>query len=127
MRTALNQMPQANALVGEALLEFIQENPKLDKYELAKGAGYYKLNPDNTTKPQASLFMDALALASGIKLAAKTNLRRKAKSYKTKRHNSGIVLVGRVYIEELLGEGCQNCDFNIIVDKESESIVLEKI
>lgn len=119
-------MPQATVLEGLDLLTFVRNNPTLTKIEIALGTGYFKTTKDGGQKAQTSLLMDALANASGISIARGDNLQRKNKSYKTKRHSNGILLVGKIYVEELLGVD-PDSEFNIIIDKESESIVLEKI
>ena len=119
-------MPQDVTMEGIELLEFVKANPELTKIQLSLQTGYFKITPEGKQKAQASLLMDALATASGIIMADGTNLKSKTKSYKTKRHGNGILLVGKVYVDELLGAG-NDCEFTIIVDKESESIVLEKI
>jgi len=118
-------MPQATVIEGAELLTFISANPTLTKMELAMQAGYFKTTKEGGRKAQTSYLMDALAIASGISIN-QGELSRKTKSYKTKRHSNGILLIGKIYVEELLGVD-PDSEFNIIIDKESESIVLEKI
>ena len=90
-------------LKGAELLEFIKQNPDLTKTELAKAAGYVRNTEDGKEQVLLQTFYDAAFEAHGTPLKSGRGLQGKTAQYQTTIHKSGILLVGKTYIDEFGG------------------------
>lgn len=85
-------------LTGQSLLSFVKANTDLDKNELARETGYVKITDKGTERLLLTKFHEALVEAQGLKL--KSNKKPgKAARYVTTVHRTGVVLIGKTYVE----------------------------
>lgn len=118
----------ASPLTGDELLTFVRSNPHLGKKGLAIECGYHKLNSEGTPVAVIPKFMDALVAAQGLTLNNKrggAGLGPRKKSYLTTTHNTGILLIGRAYSDELGSE--PGDQWEIIIDQDNDRFLLQRL
>lgn len=93
-------------LQGKDLIEFVKENPELNRTQLARKAGYVTTTPEGKKKVLVQQFYDAVLEAQGlpIKNGHPGIGSGKNAQYLTTVHKSGILLVGKSYTNEFGAE-----------------------
>lgn len=87
-------------LVGKELLAFVKENEDtMNQAELARGAGYTRVTEDGKTQVLVKTFQDALLRSTGVNIRP-GRAPGKTAQFETTVHRSGIILVGKVYVEK---------------------------
>lgn len=94
---------KAIPLVGQELLDRIQNLGDMGKREKAIACGYFSEKPDGGIKANTQKFMNAILEAQGINLGAtqKTDGRGKVASFRTTVHQNGQILIGSTYTKEM--------------------------
>lgn len=104
-------------LVGEDLLDFVENNPKLHEHSLAQGAGYIRQTKKGKTLILVKKFTSALLAAKGLQLGtSSTKVRGKPAAYITRVHKSGVILLGKTYSQELGLEAGTPLGIELLVD-----------
>lgn len=86
-------------LSGPDLLQFVQANPELSQRQLAKAAGYIRANTKSGREQiLEKQFYQALLKAKGVDLKPGQPMGKCAR-YETTVHRSGVVLVGKTYVQ----------------------------
>lgn len=87
-------------LSGKELLTFVKENEDtMNQSELARAAGYVRVSEDGKTSVLVKTFQDAVLRSTGLNIRA-GRAPGKTAQFETTVHRSGIVLVGKVYVEK---------------------------
>lgn len=86
-------------LTGQELLKFVKSNSELNKTQLAKGAGYTRLDAKGKTVVLFQPFYDALLESQGLALK-KGTLRGRHASNQLAVQRNGIVVIGKRHITE---------------------------
>lgn len=91
-------------LKGDKLLQLIKSNPEMTKTELAREAGYVKTTDEGKEHVLLQQFYDACFEAHGTPIKSGRGTAGKARGYETSVHQSGILLVGKSYLQEFGAE-----------------------
>jgi ABC-type lipoprotein release transport system permease subunit len=107
-------------LTGQELLSLVKANADMDQAELAREAGYVKLNDKGNERLLITQFHSALLEAKGVKL--KTNKKPgKTAKFMTTVHRNGVILVGKTYSEKF---GIEPGDeLQIVIEEDSIRLV----
>jgi hypothetical protein len=107
-------------LTGQELLSLVKANGDMDQAELAREAGYVKVNAKGNERLLITQFHSALLVAKGVKL--KTSKKPgKTAQYTTTVHRNGCVLVGKTYTEQF---GVEPGDpLKIVIEEDSIRLV----
>lgn len=93
-------------LVGAELIDFVKQNPEMNRSQLAKGAGYVRTTEDGKEQVLVQKFYDSLLTAQGMPIKKGkpgAGLGKRAQ-HETTVHKSGILLIGKVYTAEFGAE-----------------------
>jgi hypothetical protein len=83
-------------LTGQELISLVKANGDMDQAELAREAGYVKVNDKGNERLLITQFHSALLEAKGVKL--KTSKKPgKTAQFVTTVHRNGAILVGKTY------------------------------
>ena len=100
-------------LTGQELLSFVEANEDMDQYETARAAGYSRTTEKGAERVLINKFLKALLKAQGLTLKSASKPGKTAK-YMTTVHRTGVVLLGKTYVEQF---GIEPGDkLNIFVD-----------
>lgn len=83
-------------LVGQKLIEHVQDNETLNQTELARTAGYVRTTRSGREQVLVKDFYNALLAAKGLTIAV-GKAPGKPALYETTVHKSGVILLGRTY------------------------------
>lgn len=86
-------------LVGKDLIDFVTENASMSHKELAEHAGYVRTTKTGKDQVMTKAFTNALLAAQGLPIQV-GKAPGKVARYQTTVHATGVVLVGRVYVEK---------------------------
>lgn len=106
-------------LTGQDLLRLAKASPEKTESELAREAGYVRTNQDGKECLLLKAFNKALLEAQGIVFKT-ARARGKEAGYETTVHQSGIVLVGKTYVQKF---GLEPGD-KLKIEIEDDAIVL---
>lgn len=85
-------------LTGADLINFVKANPQLTQRQLAKAAGYTRTSAESGKEQiLEKAFYQALLRANGMELQTGKPTGKTAR-YETTVHRSGVVLVGKTYV-----------------------------
>lgn len=87
-------------LVGQELIAYVQQHELLNQTELARGAGYVRVNKSGRSQVQIKEFYNALLAAKGLAIAV-GKAPGKPAMFETSVHKSGIVVLGRAYSQRM--------------------------
>jgi len=108
-------------LQGKELISFVNENEDtMNQTELARGAGYTRVKEDGKTLTLVKKFNDALLRAMGVNILTSRSPGKTAQ-FETTVHRSGIVLVGKTYVEKFGLKAGDSLD--IVLDDEFIKLV----
>lgn len=85
-------------LTGQDLLDFVTANPDLTPKQLAGEAGYIRQTESGKEQILEKAFTHALLSAKGLPLKA-AKAQGKTAKFETTVHASGVILVGKTYVE----------------------------
>lgn len=83
-------------LVGQKLIEHVQDNETFNQTELARTAGYVRLTSKGSEQVLVKDFYNALLAAKGLSIAV-GKAPGKPALYETVVHKSGVILLGKTY------------------------------
>lgn len=86
-------------LTGPDLLTFVQSNPDLNQKQLAREAGYTRETKNGVEQVLTKLFYQNLLNAKGVTMNV-GKAPGKAARYETAVHASGVLLLGKTYVEQ---------------------------
>lgn len=86
-------------LTGEDLISFVKENPTLSQKDLAREAGYTRTTEGGKEQVLSKKFYQQLLAAKGVPLNV-GKAPGKAACYETTVHASGVILLGKTYVEQ---------------------------
>ena len=94
---------EVTPLTGKALLQKLKEISELPRREKARECGYVSLTKHNKPRIESGKFMSALLFAKGISLEneSEKSERGREATYRIKVHQSGQILIGSAYTEEM--------------------------
>jgi hypothetical protein len=108
-------------LQGKELISFVNENEDtMNQTELARSAGYTRVKEDGKTLTLVKKFNDALLRAMGVNILTSRSPGKTAQ-FETTVHRSGIVLVGKTYVEKFGLKAGDSLD--IVLDDEFIKLV----
>ena len=115
--------PVSTAITGRDLLTLVKENPDAGHQELARMAGFIRINRKGEEVLSIDAFKDALLDAKGISI--KSEVRGRAAANETTVHAAGGILIGCIYAKSAnVGPGDV---YSITVNSETSQIVLDLI
>lgn len=107
-------------LTGQELLSLVKANGDMDQSELAREAGYVKVNDKGNERLLITQFHAALLAAKGVKL--KTSKKPgKTAQFMTTVHRNGVILVGKTYSEKFGVE--PGDELKIVIEEDSIRLV----
>jgi len=107
-------------LTGQELISLVKANGDMDQAELAREAGYVKVNDKGNERLLITQFHSALLEAKGVKL--KTSKKPgKTAQFMTTVHRNGVILVGKTYSEKFGVE--PGDELKIVIEEDSIRLV----
>lgn len=107
-------------LTGQELLSLVKANGDMDQTELAREAGYVKVNGKGNERLLITQFHAALLDAKGVKLKTSKKPGKTAK-FTTTVHRNGVILVGKTYSEKFGVE--PGDELQIVIEQDSIRLV----
>jgi len=107
-------------LNGQELLSFVEANVDMDQHDIARAAGYVKVEKKGTERVMINKLNQALLEAKGLKLKS-SKKPGKVAQYITTVHRNGSILVGNTYSHQF---GVEPGDsLKIVVDEDCIRLV----
>jgi ABC-type lipoprotein release transport system permease subunit len=107
-------------LTGQELISLVKANGDMDQAELAREAGYVKVNDKGNERLLITQFHSALLEAKGVKL--KTSKKPgKTAQFVTTVHRNGVILVGKTYSAKFGVE--PGDELKIVIEEDSIRLV----
>lgn len=91
-------------LTGKELLQHVKSNFNMSRTELAKSAGYVKKTEEGKEHVLVHQFYDACFEAHGTPIKSGRGRSGMTAQYETSVHQSGVLLVGKTYLQEFGAE-----------------------
>lgn len=86
-------------LSGNELIAFVKENADMEQTELARAAGFVSVTATGKERVMAKQFCEALLQAKGVSIKSAKKPGKSAQ-YTTTVHKTGVILVGKTYVEK---------------------------
>lgn len=86
-------------LTGSELLAFVKANPDLNQKQLAREAGYLRVTEKGIEQVLTKRFYHALLNAKGVEISVGKAPGKTAR-FETTVHASGVLLLGKTYVEQ---------------------------
>jgi len=103
-------------LSGTELIKFVQDNGDMEQTELARAAGFIHITAKGKERVMAKQFCEALLHAKGVPLKSGRKPGKTAR-YTTTVHKTGVILVGKTYVEKF---GVEIGDvLDIVIERDS--------
>lgn len=103
-------------LSGTQLIEFVQDNSDMEQTELARAAGFIHVTAKGKERVLTKQFCEALLRAKGL-LIKSSKKPGKVARYTTSVHKTGVILIGKTYVEKF---GIEIGDvLDIVIERDS--------